>query len=255
MDTPAVFAPPTPPRVSRHLESFAAQILSRLERGEHVLVHGPRGTGKSTLLAALQVRLRSRGMPCGLAARTAGLADIVDAIAMAYPRVAVDDVSRRAMAMRLRLAAEQRRGVLLLDHAVQLSTAMVGLLRRLRGGVIAVLLCVDADAPFEQACARSWRRHALGERMPLMADAQLRRRLCALCKLYGPLPERADLRHLVRSASGRVGWLEQCARRLSDARYWQQQRLAVTGLCIDIEMSLRSTQGPRWREQRQELAR
>jgi hypothetical protein len=49
-------------------------------------------------------------------------------------------------------------GVLLLDHTREVTTAMIGFLRRRRGGIVGTLLVVDVDSDFERDRLRDWRR-------------------------------------------------------------------------------------------------
>jgi hypothetical protein len=61
--------------------------------------------------------------------------------------------------MRLHLMADRHSGVLFLDHTRDVTTAKIGFLRRLRGGMIGVPLVVDVDSEFEREHLRFWRRH------------------------------------------------------------------------------------------------
>jgi predicted ATPase len=128
---------------SRTLRTFAEDLGLRLRSGSHLILYGPRGAGKSTFLTLLREENRAIGAPCGLAAATSGLADVVAALAQAYPNTDIDGLGKRAARVRLRSAADRVSGVLLLDHATTVTTAMLGYLRRLRGGVAGALLVVD----------------------------------------------------------------------------------------------------------------
>jgi hypothetical protein len=120
-----------------HLRAFSAELSARLQHGSHLLLHGPRGSGKSTLLAAMRDDYRSRLIPCAIAQQTSGLADIVTALSQAYPDVDLEGLNRRAVGIRLRHSADRVSGVLLLDHTCEVTTAMVGFLRRLRAALLA----------------------------------------------------------------------------------------------------------------------
>jgi hypothetical protein len=131
-------------------------------------------------------------------------------------------------------------GVLLLDHTRDMTTAMVGFLRRLRGGIIGALLVVDIDSEFERERLRIWRRHALCVRMPLIANRRMRRLLlsrCVACSVSAIEPQ--ITRHIIRAARGRVGWLNECVRRLQMPDYWVGGRLHSGGLCTDTEIAIR----------------
>lgn len=73
---------------------------------------------------------------------------------------------------RLLLAVDRRGGVLLLDHVTDVSNAMLGYLRRLRGGVAAALLVIDVDAERER---QRFQKHRLGMFWVSMPSAPSRR--------------------------------------------------------------------------------
>jgi len=183
---------------------------------------------------------RARLIPCAIAAQTSGLSDIVTALSQAYPEVDIDGLSRRAASLRLRLTADRLSGVLLLDHTRELTTAMIGFLRRLRGGIVGALLAVDIDSDFERERLLGWRRHALCVRMPLIASRGLRRHLlCECARRDMPAIESKVARHIIHAARGRVGWLHECVRRLQMPDYWEGGQLHIGGLCTDTEIAVR----------------
>lgn len=252
--------------VPAHLAALHADLMDRLQGGDHVLLFGARGTGKSTFLAALRDECEASDIPCALCPQTQGLADLVDAFSRAYPDVDTSGLRRRAIATRLRLAADGKPGILLLDHVREVTTAMIGFLRQLRGGPVAILCCVDADAEFERERLLGWRRHALCARMPLMPNPRLRRLLLRLSgagacgqaepganvaesarseSLRGQL-EPAALTELICAARGRVGWIVECARRIQLPEYWSDARFHLGALRTDTEFALRQKQGPRF---------
>lgn len=223
-----------------YLRKFSAALSAQLHGGSHFILYGPRGSGKSTLLAALRDDCRARLIPCAIAARTSGLPDIVTALSQAYPEVGVEGLSRRAVGLRLRMTADRISGVLLLDHTREVTTAMVGFLRRLRGGIIGALIVVDIDSDFERERLRAWRRHALCVRMPLIPNRRLRHLLLSqwvACSL--PAIESKLARHMIHAARGRVGWLNECVRRLQMPDYWNGGHLHIGGLCTDTEIAIR----------------
>ena len=232
-----------------YLGAFRGKLAARLQTGSHLMLHGPRGAGKSTLLASMLDYYRSRSIPCAIAPQTLGLPDIVTAMAQAYPQTDLGGLNRRAIGTRLRLVADRIPGVLLLDHTREVTTAMIGFLRHLRGGIVGALLVVDIDSEFERERLLRWRRHALRVRMPLMPNRCVRRLLrlgwtaCDLPEIDGK-----TVQQIVRAARGRVGWLRECMRRLEMPEYWSGGRLRVGALCIDSEIATRLNQrGPRMR--------
>ena len=218
-------------------------MMARLQRGEHLVLYGPRGSGKSALLTKLHAHFAQTGIPCALSATTSCLDDITRTFAAAYPYVATGTTTRRKARARLRMAADRNEGILLLDHATDVNTAMIGFLRRLRGGIAGVLLAIDV----EKECDRQRLRHrhlgTLSLPMPLATTRQLRRLFRACC-MVGKVPSISPVheRQIIRAAHGRPGWIAQCARLIPQKRYWRDSILHVSVLCVDTEIALRQGQ-------------
>jgi hypothetical protein len=207
------------------------------------MLFGPRGIGKTTLLSDLEVRLRSKGVPCARTSATSCLDDITRALEEAYPEVDTLAIARRSARGRLWRAADLQRGVLLLDHLTGVSNAMVGFLRRLRGGVIGVLTIVDVDVERERQRMKPWRLGALSVRMTPMPAARLHDLFQDRCdELDLPRLDPEIERKIVHAARGRPGWILRCAELAAHPQYWQGGQLFVTLLCTDTELALR--QGP-----------
>jgi len=217
-----------------------ADIFERVGRGQHLLLYGPRGSGKSRLVTQLHDRFLRSNIPCAIAPSTACLDDITRALHNAYPDVDIDAVNRRTARYRLRSAADRRRCVLLLDHLSKVSTAMVGFLRQLRGGIAGVLFVVDVDVERERMRMRKRAKSlALSVRMPLAPVAQLRALLHATCAERGRALALEDEQLLLRAARGRPGWIVLCTALMSAAPYWHEGHLYARLLCTDTEISLR----------------
>jgi hypothetical protein len=211
-----------------------------------LILYGPRGAGKSTLLSTVREHCRALGIPCGLASQTGGLPDIVAALTEAYPGAQLGGLGKRAARVRLRSAADQVAGVLLLDHATTMTTAMLGYLRRLRGGIVGALLVADVDTPAERERVRAWHAGALSIRMPRMPNLRMQQLLTGARASPGPAIEAPMVRQILRAARGRIGWLRECLRRLERPEYWRGGRLHVSVLCTDTEIAIReSRRGPR----------
>ncbi len=220
--------------------AFLAALETRLQNGEHLALYGPRGSGKSTVLAELESRLVRAHVPCGLSAVTSTLDDVTRALARAYPAVDTLEVTRRTARYRLRTAADQRAGVLLLDHLDCVSNAMVSFLRRLHGGLVGALSAVDVDDQRERQNMKPWRFGALSMRMPLTSARRLRRLLDARREsLNLPALEPEAQQRLLGAAKGRPGWIVQCTELARDGRYWSGQKLFLTVLCTDTEVAVR----------------
>jgi hypothetical protein len=229
------------PPMQLHPPELATELERRLLRGEHLTLFGPRGSGKSTLLAKLHARLIATGMPCAYAAVTTSLDDITCALERAYPRVPTAAISRRAARARLWTAADQRSGVLLLDHFSSVSNAMVFFLKRLHGRIAGVLTVVDVDDQRERSRIRRPSRYgAMSVRMPLTPTRQLRRLLYALTGGLGLPPLAASVeQRLLESACGRPGWIVKCTQLACERRYWCEHGLLVSTLCVDTEAAVR----------------
>jgi AAA domain len=232
---------------SRSFLAFAEELGLRLRAGSHLILFGPRGVGKSTLLTLLKDQNGAVGAPCGVACSTSGLADVVGALAEAYPATDLAGLGKRAAKARLRSAADRVSGVLLLDHATTVTTAMLGYLRRLRGGIAGALLVADVDTEHERERLRAWHIGALSLRMPLTPDRQLHQMLITATS-HGDFPELEQrmAQQIVHAARGRIGWLTGCIERMQRPDYWGEGRLHLAALCTDTEIALRQSRpGPR----------
>ena len=224
------------------LKVFRKGILVRLQRGERVILYGPRGIGKSTLLTHLHRDLSRLGVPCGYSYATCHLDDITQALARAYPEVkAAASVKRRIARSRLWVAADRERGVLLLDHATAVNNAMVGYMRRLVGGVAGVLLAFDVDDERERGLLHAGRLGGLPLRMPATPANCLRAVWRQQCTQRGLAPPPLEIeRRVLRTAAGRPGWIVQCAELAAQHRYWRNGTLALVNLlCADSAIALR----------------
>jgi ABC-type dipeptide/oligopeptide/nickel transport system ATPase component len=217
-----------------------SELEARVLRGEHLALYGPRGSGKSSVVTSLMVRLRREHVPCALSATTHSLDDITRALERAYPGVDTGAVSRRTARARLWRAAGVRRGVLLLDHLGEVSNAMIAYLRFLHGGVAGVLSAVDVDSERERQQMKPWRFGAMSVRMPLTSSLRLKSLLQARWTLLGCSPLSAEQeRQLVRDARGRPGWIIRCAELAAETRYWSCEHLLVAVLATDTEAAVR----------------
>jgi hypothetical protein len=200
---------------------------------------GPRGSGKTTLLRAVLQKLGNAH--CALSVTTTSLDDITRALERAYTATRITGLTRRAARSRLWWAADAEPGCLLLDHVSRVPAAMKGWLRRLRGGVVGVVLAVDVDSPRERERLRGLMIGCTTLRMPPTASRTLTRLLNHLWEMRAALPLSASARRtLARAARGRPGWITQCAARAADSRYWLDGELRVHLLALDTEMGLRT---------------
>jgi predicted ATPase len=226
--------------MSVSIKQFESALVTRLKRGEHLVLYGPRGSGKSVLLAGLRERFAHTRIPCGLSAVTAHLDDVTRALARAYPDVDTAVATRRIARARLRMAADRNGGVLLLDHVTHVNTAMIGFLRRLRGGIVGVLLAVDVENKRDRERLRHRHLGTSTLPMPPASPRRLRKLFRDCCAQDGATRLHPnESRNIIRAARGRPGWIVQCARLMRQARYWRNETLLVSVLCLDTEIMLR----------------
>jgi hypothetical protein len=200
--------------------------------GEHAVIFGPIGVGKSALLSAVGRDLRARGTRVGLAPRLEGLADVTAALARAHPDVEVGAVSARIARSRLRNANENCSCVLLLDGVEGAGTMTKGILRSLRGSGTGVLLAVDVNDPRDRAAMRG--RHLARREIeipPLRANT-IRTILHAAVKdrLLAGVLGAEDLSGLAHACDGLPGRAKFFAAQLAKPTYWNAGRVRVHAL-------------------------
>jgi energy-coupling factor transporter ATP-binding protein EcfA2 len=220
------------------VRGLRSDLFDRVGRGEHLILYGPRGSGKSTLVSQLQARFAQANTPCGVARQTSSLDDVTRAMESAYPEVNTRGVARRTARARLWNAADRRGCVLLLDHLTRVSTAMIGFCRRLRGGIAGVLFVIDVDVERERQRMRA-RRLALSVHMPPASVRQLRLLLRSRCTEHHLTVAPDQERQILRAARGRPGWIVQCTALMPQSQYWHDGQLYPTLLCTDTEITLR----------------
>ena len=220
------------------VRELRSDLFDRVGRGEHLILYGPRGSGKSILVSQLHARFAKANTPCGVAQYTSCLDDIMRTMESAYPEVNIQGVARRTARAKLWNAADRRGCVLLLDHLTKVSTAMVGFCRRLRGGIAGILFVIDVDVERERQRMRA-KRLALSVRMPPVSMRQLRRLLRSRCAEHHLTVALGMERQILRAAQGRPGWIVQCTTLMRQGRYWHDGQLYPTLLCTDTEITLR----------------
>ncbi len=199
-----------------------ATVEALLRQGQTVLLHGPVGIGKTTLLAALKGRARAAGIPCGHAVRTETLSDLTRALCAAHPTVDPAVGGAQNLKSRLRLATEGRPCWLLLDGLGATGSAFKGSLRRLRGIGAGMVLAADTDRPRDHARVRSLglTRHEI-ELAPL--HRRTIRALLLRMTAATPLPfglDEADVHDLAVCAEGMPGRCAWFVDALRDPRAW-----------------------------------
>jgi len=204
-----------------------------------MVLYGPWGSGKTTILLELENRFRQAGIPCGRSPATHCLEDIVQALAAAYPAVDTTGTDPEVARARLAAAAEASEGILLLDHLTDVSSAMVRLVRRLHSGTVGVLSAVDLEVEHERLKLRPWRLGALSVRMPPDSAERLSQLLEAGRREHHLPALRGEFEsQLIRAAQGRPGWILHCIELERQGRYWQDDQLLVSLLCEDTNAAL-----------------
>jgi len=230
-----------PSKLCAPLAAFAKVLLTRALRGEEVVVHGPRGVGKTSVILELRARLEEAGVSVGHSAYTRTLADVVSALSRAFPEAVRDEsIPARWQRGRLRMAVEQRRAVLLLDHVETVTSPMRSFLRKLRGKALGVVFAVDVDSARDRARLNELRltHHHLA--FPRVHGNALRAVFQDRLRHAGApaAPDEADVVEIVRAAEGRPGWVVECASRLRELRYWNGTRLRLGLLRADVAAEL-----------------
>lgn len=220
-------------------EKLLDQLEREVLRGSTLILLGPLGIGKSSILAALASRLREHNRPCGLALDTRRLGDITAALASAYPDIDASLLTQRRLRSRLRLAVEARPGALLLDHVSAAGTAMKGYLRSLRGTGLGVILAADVENRRDHAAVRALHLTHMEIAVPPLAGSTM----AAILKLrlsrknLPHPPHKDDLQHLLRLAKGNPGRLDMYAELLAETRFWHGGRVlanVVNGAAMDM---------------------
>jgi hypothetical protein len=223
-----------------YLREFSAGLKRRLLAGEHLTLFGPRGGGKSSILQALAAQLRRDARPCAYAPVTESLEHITHALECAYPAVTTAQLGRRAARARLWAAADRQACVLLLDHFTCTGSAMVSFLRRLHGRIAGVLTAVDVESEALRGALQPWRYGSLSIRMPPAPGAVLRRLLGAqIARWQLPQFDGRSRSAVVAAARGRPGWIVTCTELACQSRYWGEQGLLLSVLCVDTEAAVR----------------
>ncbi|HVW26928.1 MAG TPA: ATP-binding protein [Polyangiaceae bacterium] len=230
---------------SRH-DHLVCELAERLGRAEHVVVYGPSGIGKSTLLRELGARLTAIGVQWSMAPKAESLRDVVLALESLYPDGRGGGLlSPQRVRAQFCNVAETSRGALLLDHVAGVGTALKGFLRSLRGTRLGIAFAVDIDAPRDKDRMRRWCLSHREFSVPPASSTRLRQMLVrANVELGEPLSSEA-IAHLVEAAQGRPGYITVCLELLRDRRYWNGGRVHLTLLENDSEIGTRNRGG--WR--------
>lgn len=207
-----------------------AEIVNTIEDylrdGQVVLLVGPMGVGKTTVIEALRQRALACGVPCAVAPRFQHAADITEALTAAYP-AAERAGPQRILRARLRRAAESNRGWLLIDHVG--ATAGVHLkatIKKLRDVGMGVLLAADTEHPRDRDRVRRLRLTHREIDLPRLHGSSIRSLLLSLLgSTVLPHPVDSDaLTALVVAAEGLPGRAVRFVDALRDPCAWSRGR-------------------------------
>ncbi len=215
-------------------------LIALLMGDKRIVLHGPIGSGKSTILLEIERQLRDIGYPCGLAQTTATLGDITRALLQVYPDANVAEWSQRRIRGHLKLAAENQAGVLLLDHFQDIGTASKGFLKSLWALKVGILAAVDVEFPRDMSRFRSLKMTDEKIAVPRL-DAETMWLIFQSAAKTQPLPRfpnEKEWRALLRIAKGRPGWMKLMGLKAGNARYWSDDRLLTGLLRIDVSSEL-----------------
>jgi hypothetical protein len=214
----------TPVLVGRAV--ILGELARLLDGGRTVLLYGPVGVGKSSVIRWLDARAEARGIPRAVALDTNTLGDLTAALVRAYPDVDVGSVTMRQARSRLRNAVERRPGIVLLDHLGQTGRAFKGALRSIRGMGVGVLLAADVEQPRDHERIRRLRLTHSEVELPTLHGSTMRtlmRSMVAAADL--PFPLRAeDASALVTAAEGLPGRAAWIVEALHDSGAWWNGR-------------------------------
>ena len=208
-------------------KSIVRQLTTEALAGHCVVLCGPLGSGKTTVLVEIKDAVRRAKRPCGYASRTETVQDVTQALVEAYPQANVTALNQRQLRSLLLRAVEAKPGVALLDHLQSAGTMLKGLLRSLRGTGFGVVIAADVEKVQNHARLRSlhltyrerWLRPLPRRYMDRVVDAQLRQ--CNLSRLLA----KADRETILKLSEGRPGIAKMLVERLQESKYWHEGRL------------------------------
>lgn len=212
-------------------DALLADLSTRLSLGQTVVIHGPPGIGKTAVVRELESRANQRGIACGLSSWTPHLSDITHALAAAFPDVA-KAAPQRVVRSRLRNAALENQGVLLLDHFQARGAPVKGFLRSLRGTGLGVLIAIDTLSARDHAALRAQCWSATEIEVPRLALRHLRRLWSDLASDIAEPLSLQETDRIVHLAQGRPGYLVTMAHLL--ARQPGRGRLSIGAAHIDV---------------------
>jgi len=226
--------------------TIVERLFSLACQGEMVLVYGPRGIGKSAVLAEVARKVRAVGKPCAVWPETETFRDVVLGLAEVYPEFLVEGRNHRQLRNAFRLAIEADPGVLGLDHFTSAGTAMKGFLLHLRRSGLGILITAEVDHPRDRARLRGMGLTHWEVQVPPLLPQHLRvifEEARRDFTLPHPLAEEGILA-LLEMTRGHPGWIRSILERLSAPRYWSNGK--VLGDLLEIDVAIEASGSARW---------
>lgn len=217
-------------------EEIVRRLTDLVLGGNEVLLYGPLGIGKTSVLEAVAARARAAGRPTGLATRTMSLGDATRALASAYPEARA--ATQKRLRSCLRSCVDERPAVLVLDHVLNAPTALRGFVRSLRGTRTGVAFAFDADHPRDHSRAREFHLTHREIALPPLGRRYLRRLLETKLRTANQRVGADDQDVLLDVARGRPGWIATVIELLGDRRHWRGDRVRLDRLCVDVSIGI-----------------
>jgi DNA polymerase III delta prime subunit len=217
---------------------LVTQLVGVAFQAGRVLVHGPWGVGKTTILLEVARNAREAGIRVGYCPKTRSLGNVVDTLERAYATLSAGALPARQRRSAVRLATEDQSGLLILDGLNARGTALIGFLRSLRGKRLAVIAAADVEHPRDLVPARASGIAYRELPIPQLPARELGKLMARLAQRY-PLPfdlPSADRAVLLNIAAGRPGVLERAWARLREARYWRGALPLVETVRADVRL-------------------
>jgi len=213
-------------------------LASLASGGETVLVYGPRGIGKSTIISQVARKVRAAGRPCAVWPETEMFRDVVFGLSEIYPHVQIEGKNHRQLRNAFRLSIEAEPGVLLLDHFREAGTALKGFLRYLRHSGLGILIAADADHARDHHRLRRARLTHREVAVPPLTIPLLRK---VFQDALGPIQlphvlDESSLLAVLETARGRPGMIQPIIHRLASPRYWSNGEVLPDLLGVDVAM-------------------
>lgn len=214
-------------------------LSGRLLDGLVFLIHGPYGTGKTTILLEVARRLRRQDIRCVYCPQSDTWTRMMAAMVEAYPEVPSSDLPARQVRSALRLAIERKPAVLMLDHWTGSARSLHRFLRLMRGAGVGAVVAADIEHRRDLERLRSSGLKLYDRAVPPLGLKYMKTLLDAA--LAGP-PRielaAKDRKELLSIAHGRPGWINMLVERLHQSDYLSDGRLHAAMLATDVSLSV-----------------